>query len=183
MSAVWTELPTSQDCRQEKILKLFCRVLKYSEDDWRQSWLVAKAVLSLLVMFCLCWWCDLGINHKNPHISYRHWVLWCCNEQLMWNADAVSTEAQTQSGGKKKQKKKRLLFSTNLPRGNWQHWSILWHGLDVVMYLWPAAGPAYLNIVYFMLPVIHSEPEIHMCHFIINYNCHISWLIFMIFVA
>ena len=44
VSAVWTELVTSQDCRQQKISKLFCSVSKCGEDYWRQCWLVVNFV-------------------------------------------------------------------------------------------------------------------------------------------
>jgi len=44
LSVVWTELATSQDCRRQKMSKLFRPVSKCGEDYWKQSWLVTSFV-------------------------------------------------------------------------------------------------------------------------------------------
>jgi len=44
VSAMWTELATSQECRRQKMSKRFCPVSKYAEDYWKQYWLVANSV-------------------------------------------------------------------------------------------------------------------------------------------
>jgi len=73
LSAVWIELGTRQDCRRQRMSKLFCPVLKCFEDYWKQSLLVANSVYiadktrqDSLVLSCLVG----GVNYSLHIICY-----------------------------------------------------------------------------------------------------------------
>jgi len=79
VSVVWTEFATSQNCRRQKILKLFCPVLKCGGDHWKQScWPILftppiiqdKTVLSMVRKGKERWWCELRIRVTRSQVCH-----------------------------------------------------------------------------------------------------------------
>jgi len=67
VSAVWIKLATNEDCRRQKISKLFCSVSKCGE-DYRKTVLTCRQFCShnrqdkTKVLSCPCRWCELCIT-------------------------------------------------------------------------------------------------------------------------